>query len=75
MFFVRLAPVIKTIFRQYVISYTCSQSNSDGSVLNRAIRVRLAISISFDTLVKNCFKDWSQSMFLYDTNKNDCCRG
>ena len=24
----RLAPVLKTIFHQYVISYTCSQSNS-----------------------------------------------
>ena len=29
----RLAPVLKTIFHQSVISYTCSQSNSDGSVL------------------------------------------
>ena len=28
----RLAPVLKTIFHQCVISYTCSQSNSDGSV-------------------------------------------
>ena len=27
----RLAPVLKIIFHQYVISYTCSQSNSDGS--------------------------------------------
>ena len=56
---VRLAPVLKTIFHQCVKSYTCSQSNSDGSVLNilvasltlmalfynRAIRVRLATSI------------------------------
>ena len=41
----RLAPVLKTIFHQCVISYTCSQSNSGGSVLNRAIRDRLAISI------------------------------
>ena len=31
----RLAPVFKTIFHQYVISYTCSQSNSDGSVLRQ----------------------------------------
>ena len=30
----RLAPVLKTIFPQCVISYTCSQSNSDGYVLN-----------------------------------------
>ena len=30
----RLAPVLKTIFHQGVISYTCSQSNSDGSVLS-----------------------------------------
>ena len=29
----RLAPVLKTIVHQCVISYTCSQSNSDGSVL------------------------------------------
>ena len=78
----RLAPVLKTIFHQCVISYTCSQSNSDGSVLifinvsyhilvaslilmalfyNRAIRVRLATSIWYDTLTKSCFKDWSQS--------------
>ena len=28
---------------------------------NRAIRVRLAKSIFYDTVVKNCFKDWSQS--------------
>ena len=41
----RLAPFLKTIFHQCVISYTCSQSNSDCSVLNRAIRVRLATSI------------------------------
>ena len=40
----RLAPVLKTIFHQCAI-YTCSLSNSDGSVLNRAIRVRLATSI------------------------------
>ena len=37
----RLAPVLKPIFHQCVISYTCSQSNSDGS----PIRVRLATSI------------------------------
>ena len=29
----RLAPVLKTIFHQCIISYTYSQSNSDGSVL------------------------------------------
>ena len=29
----RLAPALKTIFHQCVISYICSQSNSDGSVL------------------------------------------
>ena len=32
----RLAPVLKTIFHQCVISYTCSQSNSDGSVLKQS---------------------------------------
>ena len=32
--FNRLAPVLKTIFHQCVIPYTCSQSNSDGSVLS-----------------------------------------
>ena len=57
----RLAPVLKTVFHQCVISYTCSQSYSDGSVLNRAIRVRLATCIQYDTLMKNCFKDWRQS--------------
>ena len=29
----RLAPVLKTIFHKCVISYTYSQSNSDGSIL------------------------------------------
>ena len=28
---------------------------------NRVIRVRLATNILYDTLMKNCFKDWSQS--------------
>ena len=37
------------------------QSYSDGSVL-RAIRVRQATSICYDALMKNCFKDWSQSI-------------
>ena len=32
----RLAPVLKTSFHQCVISYTCSQSNSDGSVLKQS---------------------------------------
>ena len=48
----RLAPVLKTIFHQY----TYSQFNSDGSVLGRAIRVRLATSILYDTLVKNVLR-------------------
>ena len=30
---IRLAPVLNIIFHQCVITYTCSQSNSDGSVL------------------------------------------
>ena len=30
----------------------------------RAIRVRLATSIWYDTLMKNCFKDWSQSIWI-----------
>ena len=29
---IRLTPVLATIFHQCVIPYTCSQSNSDGSV-------------------------------------------
>ena len=33
--YIRLAPVLKTIFHQCVI-YTCSQSNSDGSVLKQS---------------------------------------
>ena len=32
----RLAPVLKTIFHQCVLSYTCSQSNCDGSVLKQS---------------------------------------
>ena len=32
----RLAPVLKTIFHQCVISYTCSQPYSDGSVLKQS---------------------------------------
>ena len=32
----RLVPVLKTIFHQCVISYTCSQSNSDGFVLRQS---------------------------------------
>ena len=46
---------IKKTTHQCVISYTCSKSNSDGSVL-RAIRVRLATIIWYDTLVKNCLR-------------------
>ena len=53
---VRLAPVLKTVFHQCVISYTSSKSISDGSVLNRAIRVRLATSIH-DSFMKNCLMD------------------
>ena len=34
--FRRLAQVLKTNFHQCVISYTCSQSNSDGSVLKQS---------------------------------------
>ena len=37
----RLAPVLKTVFHQCVISYTCSQSNSDGSVLKQSIDEKL----------------------------------
>ena len=33
---IRLAPVLKTIFHQCVILYTCSQSYSDGSVLKQS---------------------------------------
>ena len=33
---VRLAPVLKTIVHECVISYTCRQSNSDGSVLKQS---------------------------------------
>ena len=32
----RLAPVLKTIYHQCVISYICSQSYSDGSVLKQS---------------------------------------
>ena len=59
----RLAPVRKTNFHQCVISHTCSQSNSDGSVLSRAIRVRLATSICYDTLMKNCLRTGASLKF------------
>ena len=42
----RLATVLKTIFHQCVISYTCSQSNSDGSVLKQFV-----INVSYHLLV------------------------
>ena len=32
----RLAPVLETVFHQFVISYACRQSNSDGSVLKQS---------------------------------------
>ena len=32
-FYHRLAPVLKTSVHQFIISYTCRQSNSNGSVL------------------------------------------
>ena len=48
----RLAPVIKTIFHQCVISYTCSQSNSDVSVLEPSELDWLQV-YDIDTLVKN----------------------
>ena len=45
----RLAPVLKTFFDQCVISYTCSQTNSDGRAQTNsdgpAIRVSLATCI------------------------------
>ena len=33
---IRLAPVLKTVFHQCVVSYTCSQSNSECSVLKQS---------------------------------------
>ena len=66
----RLAPVLKIIFHQCVILYT----NSDGSVLkppeNRAIIVGLDPCIWNDTLMKKCFKDWSQSIHLHIPQSN-----
>ena len=56
---IRLAPVLKTIFHQCVISYTCSQSNSDGSKTEPSELDWL--QVYDDTLMKNCFKAWSQS--------------
>ena len=95
---IRLAPVSKTIFHQCVISYTCSQSNSDDSVKTEPSELDwlqvtepseldwlqvtepseldwLQVTepseldwlqvIWYDTLMKNCFKDWSQSNVQY----------
>ena len=39
---IRLAPVLKTIFHQCVISYSCSQSYSDGSVLRTSYHILVA---------------------------------
>ena len=55
----RLAPVLKTIFIN--VSYILVASLTLMALFNRATRVRLATSIWYDTLMKNCFKDWSQS--------------
>ena len=41
---VRLAPVLKTIFHQCVISYTCSQSYSDGSVLKQSHQSKTGVT-------------------------------
>ena len=43
---IRLAPVLKTSFHQCVISYTCSQSNSDGSVLRAGSTSNLTYQLS-----------------------------
>ena len=39
----RLAPALKTIVHQCAISYICSQSNSDGTVLRTGARLRIAL--------------------------------
>ena len=56
----RLAPVLKTIFINASCHILVTSLTLMALFLNRAIRVRLATSI-YDTLMKNCFKDWSQS--------------
>ena len=58
----RLAPVLKTIFHQCVISYTCSQSNSDDSKTEPSELDLL--QVCYDILMKNCFKDLSQSICI-----------
>ena len=57
----RLAQVLKTLFIN--VSYHIIRAGLTlmPLFLNRAIRVRLATSIWYDTLMKNCFKNWSQS--------------
>ena len=61
----RQAPVLKTIFIN--VSYNILVASLTLMALFRAIRVRLATSIWYDTLIKNCFKDWSQSIPLLAT--------
>ena len=39
---IRLAPVLKTIFPECVISYTCSYSYSDGSVLKQSHQSKIS---------------------------------
>ena len=63
---------LKQFFINVSFHIMCSQSYSDGSVLNRAIRVRLATSIWYGTLMKNCFKDWSQSTIISNDQNASC---
>ena len=63
----RLAPALQTIFHQCVISYTCSQSNSDGSVKTEPSELDWLKVYDMTHLMKYCFKDWSQSTFRRKT--------
>ena len=61
----RLAPVLTTIFINVSYHILVASLILMALFKNRAVRVILATtSIWYDTLMKNCFKDWSQSTNL-----------
>ena len=57
-------------FHQCVISYTWSQSNSDGSVKTEP-SVRLVTSMWYDTLMKNCSQSNSDGFVLTEPSELD----
>ena len=52
----RLAPVLKTIFHQCVMSCTCSQSYSDGSVLKQSHQSKTGYKYMISHIDEKLFK-------------------